>query len=176
MWWNFLLKISRNFDLFQLPDRKNLTFIQHLRASTHFVTIITTSDGFFCQFHINLEIFSWMLDYLLKNWNLFQSFCFTLCPNLKNFSVLLKARSKIDWTLEDFQVSTVFVDIIARPRGGKFKLSTNSVGKNKRILGQTSKIQWLHIKPYQLFLKSDMKKIVVNIMDFIILKEHTRAF
>ena len=105
MWWNFLLKISRNFDLFQLPDRKNLTFIQHLRASTHFVTIITTSDGFSCQFHINLDIFSWMLDFLIKNWNLFQSFCFTLYPNSKNFSVLLKARTKINWTFEDFQVS-----------------------------------------------------------------------
>ena len=105
MWWNFLLKISRNFDLFQLPDRKNLTFIQHLRASTHFVTIITTSDGFSCQFHINLDIFSWMLDFLIKNWNLFQSFCFTLYPNLKNFSVLLKARTKRNWTFEDFQVS-----------------------------------------------------------------------
>ena len=119
-----------------------------LRASTHFVTIITTSDGFFCQFHINLDIFSWMLDYLLKNWNLFQSFCFTLCPNLKNFSVLLKARSKIDWTLEDFQVSTVFVDIIARPCGRKFKLSTSLSAKIHEILRQISKLEWLHTKPY----------------------------
>ena len=148
MWWNFLLKISRNFDLFQLPDRKNLTFIQHLRASTHFVRIITTSDGFSCQFHINLDIFSWMLDFLIKNWNLFQSFCFTLYPNSKNFSVLLKARSKIDWTLEDFQVSTVFVDIIARPRGGKFKLSTSSSAKIHEILRQIPEFQSLHISPY----------------------------
>ena len=76
-----------------------------LRASTHFITIIITIDGFFCQFQINLDIFSWMQDYLLKNWNLFQSFCFTLYPNSKNFSVLLKARTKRNWTFEDFQVS-----------------------------------------------------------------------
>ena len=100
-----------------------------LRASTHFVTIIITIDGFFCQFQINLDIFSWMQDYLLKNWNLFQSFCYTLYPNSKNFSVLLKARTKRNWTFEDFQVSTVFVDIIALPHGGKFKLSMSSSAK-----------------------------------------------
>ena len=130
-----------------------------LRASTHFVTIITTSDGFFCQFHINLDIFSWMLDYLLKNWNLFQSFCFTLCPNLKNFSVLLKARSKIDWTLEDFQVSTVFVDIIARPRGGKFKLSTSPSAKIHNILGKFLKFNDFVSSHINSFLSLIWKKL-----------------
>ena len=89
---------------------------------------------------------------------------------LFNFTQRMLERN---WSFEKFWL---IVLIIARREIQIVdELSTASSAKTKNM-GQISKLEWLHIKPYQFFLKSGLKKNVLNIINFIILKEHTRAF
>ena len=51
-----------------------------------------------------------------------------------------------------------------------------NVGKNKQfllILGQISKFQSLLMEPYKVYMKSDLKKMILDIIKFDIIKERS---
>ena len=143
----FCLKKSRIFGVFQLPSHKKSYLNVKIRVLVWFVTRNKCSGCFLYQILIFLDSFTWMLNYFLKNLNFFQSFCFTLSLNFKNFLFLLKARTKTNWTFKDFQVSTVFVDIIARRAAAGNsnwrRTSYEVVGKNKQNWGKFLKFKQL---------------------------------
>ena len=92
-----------------------------------------------------------------------------ILPHSGDEFVRLFSFTKKNWSFEVVFDWLFWKHVVLR--GGKFKLSTALRQQKHRILGQISKVQSLLIWPYMVFIQSDMKKLVVNIINFQIIKE-----